>query len=201
MLINTVAMLFVSKCLSMGVQWQVANQNLDLAMLVVQRLQDKYISAKFIFTYFTAAFERIAPSQRPGFDSSSVDHFLHRSPQPGRTEQEDLQSLPVTELAQVSAPFKDEEITSLAALGGYFDGLYDAAQHQFFTDGRCGGGDDTGHEVSAFCADPLPFENAVAPASAPWPNWTSPGEEFDALFGADGIYRGLEEFDLGELLT
>ncbi|EXJ54101.1 hypothetical protein A1O7_09438 [Cladophialophora yegresii CBS 114405] len=65
MLIAIIAILFLSKCLSSGLKWHLASQNLDLTMLVVQQLQERYLAARFIFAYYTAAFDKVAPAQRP----------------------------------------------------------------------------------------------------------------------------------------
>jgi hypothetical protein len=161
MLIAIVAILFLSKCLSTGLKWHLANQNLDLAMLVVQQLQEKYLAARFIFTYYSAAFEKVAPAQRPSLDTGSEAGLVG-----------------AFEGVSMSVPEGEKSVaTGIDGMptAGVSTGLYDAS----------------GPFTAVLEEDPLGAWGDCFPDSA----------DFDILFGVDGIFRGLEEFDVGNMVT
>lgn len=60
MLISIIAILFTAKSLESGIRWHLASQNLDLVMLILEELQEKYLAARFVYTYYKAAFDKIA---------------------------------------------------------------------------------------------------------------------------------------------
>lgn len=94
MLIPIIGILFLNKSLASGIKWHLASQNLDLVLLVVQELQEKYLAARFVLAYYTAAFEKVDPSplgHRPveppassscSFRSGVVENSSMYSPSP-----------------------------------------------------------------------------------------------------------------------
>ncbi|OAP55049.1 hypothetical protein AYL99_10749 [Fonsecaea erecta] len=175
MLISVVAILFVAKCLSTGMKWHLASQNLDLAMLVVQQLQEKYLAARFIFAYYTAAFEKVAPSQRPLLDAGSAP-----APAPAST----ASTLPT---GSCSNTFPNLAATSTSTNTANFENtprIYERG-----VEAR-GGPSTTSpfHAVESFSSgqeDHLGTWAECFPASM--------AADFDILFGAEGIMRGFEE--------
>ncbi|KAJ9614202.1 hypothetical protein H2200_002338 [Cladophialophora chaetospira] len=155
MLIAIIAILFLSKCLSSGMKWHLASQNLDLIMLVVQQLQEKYLAARFIFAYYNAAFDKVAPSQKPSLEPAAMPDMLAAT---GAVE---------------SAPASYEQTTVTELSGTPYGGL-----GTFSSSGQ-----EDGLNTWAEC-----FQSGMT-------------ADFDILFGADGIFRGLEEFDIEDMVA
>ncbi|OAG45470.1 hypothetical protein AYO21_00104 [Fonsecaea monophora] len=170
MLISIIAILFVAKCLSTGMKWHLASQNLDLAMLVVQQLQEKYLAARFIFAYYTAAFEKVAPSQRPLLDSASASTTASSTLPAGSYSN----AFPNLAVASATTTADIENVPR----------IYDAG-----IDGRGGPGTtspfDAVESFSSGQEDHLSTWAECFPASM--------AADFDILFGAEGIMRGFEE--------
>lgn len=150
MLIAIIATLFLSKCLSSGMKRHVASQNLDLAMLVVQKLQEKYQSARFVFAYYTTAFERVAPSQK-----ASTGHAPLQSPKMTH-----------------KTPTSCEGRAKSRMLDTSYDPLTTSSSGQEYSL-------DTWEDV---------FPDTLS-------------ADFEFLFGAEGIFRGLEEFDIDDMVA
>ncbi|KIW94790.1 uncharacterized protein Z519_04767 [Cladophialophora bantiana CBS 173.52] len=172
MLISIIAILFVAKCLSTGMKWHLASQNLDLAMLVVQQLQEKYLAARFIFAYYTAAFEKVAPSQRPLLDAPSASATSSLS----------------TASCSNAFPNTTNAVTTTTANTSSIEnvpGMYGRA-----AEGRAGPGPD----ISPFNAVES-FSSGQEDHLGTWAECfpASMAADFDILFGAEGIMRGFEE--------
>ncbi|OCT46119.1 hypothetical protein CLCR_01336 [Cladophialophora carrionii] len=163
MLIAIIGILFLSKCLSSGLKWHLASQNLDLTMLVVQQLQERYLAARFIFAYYTAAFDKVAPAQRPSVQGAAS------------------MSSPTVATAATTA-------TSTSTTYG---------QPTMKTT-----------STSTSTSTPTPYNGGAATFSSghedglnAWGECFQSGmgmtADFDILFGEAGIFRGLDEFDMG----
>lgn len=127
-----------------------ASQNLELAMLVVQQLQEKYQSARFVFAYYTTAFERVAPSQKPAsgqapIQSPKITHKLSTS-----CEGWGKSRMPDTPYGPATTSSSGQEYS----LGTWEDVFPDTLS-----------------------------------------------TDFEFLFGAEGIFRGLEEFDIDDMVA
>jgi hypothetical protein len=64
-LTSIIAILFMAKSLSQDMKQYLAAQNLDLAMMVLEQQREKYLSARFVHAYYTAAFAKVAESPKP----------------------------------------------------------------------------------------------------------------------------------------
>jgi hypothetical protein len=161
MLIAIVAILFLSKCLSSGLKWHLARQNLDLAMLVVQQLQEKYLAARFIYAYYAAAFDKVAPAQRPSLEGGASILCPTASA--------------AGAMAANTSTMDDQPttVTATATTGGGTP--YDRGEP--FSSGH-----EDGLNAWGEC-----FQSGMA-------------ADFDILFGEEGIFRGLDEFDIGDLM-
>lgn len=172
MLIAIIAILFLSKCLSSGMKWHLASQNLDLAMLVIQQLQEKYLAARFVFTYYKAAFEKVACSLRPPREQSAISiPELVLVPN----------AMDVDSAPKVQTETYDEGVSSTSEVMSNDSGLYDTR----------GGGERLAVSVAGMPGD----------LHETWLDCFSPGADFDFLFGVDGRFKGLDEFEFGNMVA
>jgi hypothetical protein len=73
------SILFLDRLWATGLKRHLATQKIDLAMLILRELEKKYFAARFIITYFTAAFQKIRQLQE-------VAQGVYRiNPPPGTT--------------------------------------------------------------------------------------------------------------------
>ncbi|ETI19561.1 hypothetical protein G647_09395 [Cladophialophora carrionii CBS 160.54] len=164
MLIAIIGILFLSKCLSSGLKWHLASQNLDLNMLVVQQLQERYLAARFIFAYYTAAFDKVAPAQRPSVEGAAIMSSSTAATTATSTsmtyDRPTMETTSTSTNTNTPTPYNGGAATFSS---GHEDGLN--------AWGEC-------------------FQSGMGMTA-----------DFDILFGEAGIFRGLDEFDMGGLMS